>query len=579
MNPISYIVYMNKEEEDDLLNEKDSEKKMDSVEEAKASTVVVEKEGAEKGTAASRKNVEEFSTNHAENQHEVSQENGEEICTLVSLTIEDDQMVDDNNSENFESELISNKFQEEDCARRIFLKYYKQTTRILQNIVDVKGANSEQWENALDRTQNCMGVRKILNLDPEKMIRIKEDLTKLVMLKKIISPQKAWESLNSRTWSIGGFKYQLKEEKSSTSKESSSSSSSSSSGSSSESSDTEDERNTKKRKMEITKDIAQKTSADVVRRHVQKIPAQQASVTKPAQQASVTKRTPVKSRLGVHERKTEFVPYSSRKGMGKEKASLKTQSASENARSKSILEHQNCQRAAMSEKVRRFNAEKGEHSGTPMLSKDAEESLREKLSEIRKLMNKYPSMEKEDIPKKIPGHHWGRTLIPIEKIATSKNYIPPAPKFSGRKLQTDHYRHDINRIPEYLEKEIRERVSRILSEEIYSVTFYTLNQVQNSLHRARLRIRQALIIVKSEQTEEMHTLFDKRERLNLWEKIKMRMANACRALENLAESIRSGLQSQKDSLSYWEELIISELNEVLSQCWYILNIKHIGRNY
>ena len=130
----------------------------------------------------------------------------------------------------------------------------------------------------------------------------------------------------------------------------------------------------------------------------------------------------------------------------------------------------------MSEKVRRFNAEKGEHSGTPMLSKDAEESLREKLSEIRKLMNKYPSMEKEDIPKKIPGHHWGRTLIPIEKIATSKNYIPPAPKFSGRKLQTDHYRHDINRIPEYLEKEIRERVSRILSEEIYSVTFYTLNR-------------------------------------------------------------------------------------------------------
>ena len=100
-----------------------------------------------------------------------------------------------------------------DCTVVVLLEYYKLTTRILQKILDSKGANSKQWENALDRTQNCMGVRKILNLDPEEMVRIKEDITKLVMLKKIINFKKAWETLDSRTWSIGGFKNQLKEEK------------------------------------------------------------------------------------------------------------------------------------------------------------------------------------------------------------------------------------------------------------------------------------------------------------------------------------------------------------------------------
>ena len=112
---------MNKEEEKKLLKEDDSEIKMDTVEEAKASTAVAEKEEVEKETAASENKVEESSTNHAENQHEVSQEDGGDICTLVLLTIEDEQMVVNNNSENFTSELISTKFQEEDCARRIFL--------------------------------------------------------------------------------------------------------------------------------------------------------------------------------------------------------------------------------------------------------------------------------------------------------------------------------------------------------------------------------------------------------------------------------------------------------------------------
>ena len=127
---------MNIDEEDDLLNENDSEIKMDTVEEAKTSTAVVGKEEAEKETAASEKNLEESSTNHAENQHEVSQDGGGDICTFVSLTIEDDQMVEDNNSENFTSVLISSNFQEEDCSRRIFLEYCKQTTSILQEFVD-----------------------------------------------------------------------------------------------------------------------------------------------------------------------------------------------------------------------------------------------------------------------------------------------------------------------------------------------------------------------------------------------------------------------------------------------------------
>ena len=65
---------MNKEEEKKLLKEDDSEIKMDTVEEAKASTAVAEKEEVEKETAASENKVEESSTNHAENQHEVSQE-------------------------------------------------------------------------------------------------------------------------------------------------------------------------------------------------------------------------------------------------------------------------------------------------------------------------------------------------------------------------------------------------------------------------------------------------------------------------------------------------------------------------
>ena len=139
MNPINYTVYMNKDEEDDLLNENDLGIKMDTVEEAKTSTAVVEKEEAEKETAASEKNLEESSTNYAENQHKVSQEGEGDIRTFVSLTIEDDEMVEDNNSENFTSVLKSSNFQEEDCARRIFLEYCKQTTSILQKLKIEKG--------------------------------------------------------------------------------------------------------------------------------------------------------------------------------------------------------------------------------------------------------------------------------------------------------------------------------------------------------------------------------------------------------------------------------------------------------
>ena len=106
----------------------------------------------------------------------------------------------------------------------------------------------------------------------------------------------------------------------------------------------------------------------------------------------------------------------SRKVMGKEKASVKNQSASEKARSKSILEYQQSQGAAMLKKVCWFNAERREIWGTPVLSKNSQESLKEKLSEVRKQMNKFPSMEKGDIPKKNPGYHWGKILIPIEKL-------------------------------------------------------------------------------------------------------------------------------------------------------------------
>ena len=59
----------------------------------------------------------------------------------------------------------------------------------------------------------------------------------------------------------------------------------------------------------------------------------------------------------------------------------------------------------------------------------------------------------------------------------------------------------------------------------------------------------------------------------------MNMAKACCALISLVEAVQTRHLPQRDSLSYSEDIIISELNEVMSQYWYILNIRHFGRKY
>ena len=265
-----------------------------------------------------------------------------------------------------------------------------------------------------------------------------------------------------------------------------------------------------------------------------------------------------------------------RSSSGKEKDAAST---AEQRRNKSIQEQVNTQRAAMSEKLRHYHAERGEASGTPLKSEDAQNALRERVAEIQHQLQQYPFRNKtNDVSEGTSALSWERNLIPLERIRGSgKNFVPPAPTFIGKRLHDTLYKHEITQIPKSLELTIRESVESILTEEIISVTFHTLDQVQNALHRARLRIREALLKIKSQQGAEIYTLFNKKERTDLWEKIKMRMANACRAMETLAEVIMSVLLPQKDSLKYWEEFIVSELNEVIRQTWYILNIRHLAK--